>query len=624
METVPEPSMDARFLQKVNQIIADNLGNEHFTVDILSSEAGLSRSMLHRKLVKITGKSASDLIQETRLQRALQLLEAGAATVSEVAYRVGFNSPSYFNKVFQKYYGVSPGEVRKGIKVVVAHKPATLRKRPVAIAIVIVLLAGFSSGLIYYLYSLRGEETQERSLAVLPLQNLTGQGDNDYFVDGIHDALISELGKINSIRVISRTSTLRYQNSGMLLKDIANELGVAGIVEGSVSKASDSLRIIIQLIEVFPKERHLWTQEYRDKMNNVLSIQNTVIRNIADKIKVNLSADEEARFTFARTTNPEIYKSYLRGMHHLNKGTAESFETGIQYFHKAVEIDPADPFANAALALGYAAYGHGQLSSEENFNRSFAAATRAISLDSTMDKAHTALGLLYLYQSWNWEKAKQSFERALIANPNNEFAHAHYAWYHVLFGDKEKALHHAHRAVAIDPFSPDYHSWLALLYYRFSEFEAAETYAQKTLALEKNSPYGNLVMGWIALRQGMPADAVKYHDNLPPTGDMWKMCRAHTYVMTGNRAKALALWTEWDTQAEIAKINPFHMGLMAGYLGFTDRSFELLNAACDQKIYPVTYIECFPSVASLHDDDRYDMLMKKMNLPVKRKELANN
>ena len=629
MDATPEQSMDVRFLSKVNQIIEDNLGNENFTVDELSSEAGLSRSMLHRKLIKLTGKSASDLIQEARLQRARRLLENDVATVSEVAYRVGFNSPSYFNKVFQKWYGVSPGEVRKGVKIETVEstqKPNVSNsffgysKYKVWVGAGLLIVA-FLAGI--YIYQPQ-PVSKERSLAVLPLDNLTGQADNDYFVDGLHDALSSELGKLSSIRVISRTSTLRYQKSGMLLKDIASELGVDGVVEGSVSKASDSLRIIVQLIEVFPKERHLWTQEYRDQMNNVLSVQNTVIKNIADKIKVNLSPEEEGRLKTTRPTNPEIYKSYLRGMHYLNKGTSESFEIGIKYFHEAIDIDPADPFANAALALGYAAFGHGQLSSEENFNRSQAAALKALDLDSTMDKAHVALGLLYLYQSWDWEKAKKSFELALEANPNNEFAHAHFAWYHVLFGNKERTLYHAKRAVEIDPFSTDYHSWLGLLFYIYNEYDHAELYARKALALENNNAYGNLVLGWISLDKGLLSEAVTFHEKLPSDGDMWKMFLGQTYALTGKREKAMSLWKEWEMQPDSSKANSFYVGFMAGYLGFTDRSFELLNEACEQKIYPVTYIDCFPNVASICNDDRYDALLKKMNLPLRKRHLANN
>jgi TolB-like protein/AraC-like DNA-binding protein len=621
--------MDARFLNKVKQIIEDNLGSEKFTVDELSSEAGLSRSMLHRKLVKLTGKSASDLIQQARLQHARQLLENDVATVSEVAYRVGFSSPSYFNKVFQKYYHVSPGEVRKGVKIDpvdmglksnVSRSFFGSKKQQTWIVVGFIVSVACAGAYNYFMK----QTSKEKAIAVLPLVNLTGQGDSDYFVDGIHDALISELGKIGSIRVISRTSTLRYQKSGMLLKDIASELGVTEVVEGSISKANDSLRIIIQLIEVFPKERHLWTQEYHDRMDNVLSIQNTVIKNIADKIEVNLSVGEEQRLKNTHATNPEIYKDYLRGMHHLNKGTPESFEIGIKYFHEAVDIDPADPFANAALALGYAAFGHGQLSAEENFNRSQAAALKAIALDSTMDKAHTALGLLYLYQSWDWDNARKSFERALAANPNNEFAHAHYAWYHVLFGNKERTLYHAKRAVAIDPFSSDYHSWLALLSFIFSEYEDAELYATKALVLEDNTPYANLVLGWLSLKKGLNDEAVKFHEKLPTVGDMWKMCLGQTYVITGNREKAMSLWKEWDKQSRSGEVNPFFKGFMAGYLGFIDRSFELLNEACDHKVYPVTYIECFPSVAEIREDERYEALMKKMNLLSRIKQLANN
>ena len=273
----------------------------------------------------------------------------------------------------------------------------------------------------------------ERSIAVLPLHNLTGQVENNYFVDGMHDALIGELGQIGSLRVISRTSTLRYRDSNILLKDIAHELGVNTIVEGSIIGAGDSLRILIQLIDVYPKERHIFANEYPDGMHNVLTVQSSAVKDIAKKINVKLSKNEEQRLAKQRTVNPETYKAYLRGMYYLNQGTEESFEKGINYLQEAIDKDPGDPYAYAGLAVGYAMVGHGQLNSEEAFLRATSAAKKAIKLDPTIDEAYTALSILYLYDVWDWSLTKEAFENALANNPNNEIAHAHFAWYYVLF-----------------------------------------------------------------------------------------------------------------------------------------------------------------------------------------------
>jgi pentatricopeptide repeat protein len=625
--------MDDQFLKIIHQIIEDNLDNEHFSVEDLAKKAGLSRSMLHRKLIKLTGKSASDLITERRLLMAKELLENNVATASEIAYRVGFNSPSYFNKVFKKHFNVSPGDVRKSAIINQNHSsvdkeqedqitapPEFFRlNRAFLVIILAIVVAGVGVYAILAKY-----HPAEKSIAVLPLHNLTGQADNDYFVEGMHDALIGELGQIKSLRVVSRTSTLRYRNSDMLLKDIAGELGVNTIVEGSVIGAGDSLRILIQLIDVFPKERHLLANEYHDGMPNVLTVQSSAVKDIAQKINVKLSKNEENRLTKSRTVNPETYKAYLRGMYYLNQGTEESFEKGINCLQEAVERDPGDAFAYAGLAVGYAFVGHGQLNSEDAFLRAMSCAKKAIKLDPTIDEAYTALSILYLYNTWDWPVAKEAFENALANNPNNDVAHAHFAWYYVLFNDMERAIYHAKKAVMIEPFSPAYASWLALLYYENKEYNNAEYWARKSLALEKDCPYGNLTLGWVCLQKKQYKQAIEYHEKLPKDWDHCTTMLGYAYAKAGQREKALALWNDMEKRSKDQWVNPCYKGMMASYLGFTDKAFELLNDAVDNKYYPVTYINFYPCTEDIRKDPRYDELLHKMNLPSNRDVITSN
>lgn len=622
-----QPSMGDQFLTIINQIIEDNIDNENFSVEDLAQKAGLSRSMLHRKLKKLTGKSASDHITELRLKHAKNLLENDVATVSEIAFRVGFSDPSYFNKVFKKHFNVSPGKVRKKFAVSLDHL-STDRKpkipglsnskayRLFVKATVVLLIIVIAGGGVYYLFGVM--RSSKKSVAVLPFYNLTGQPENAYFVDGMHDALIGELGQIESLRVISRTSTLRYRNSDMLLQDIANELGVNTIVEGSVMGAGDSLRVLIQLIDVFPKERHILANEYHDDMHNVLTIQTKVVKDIAQKIRIKLSKDEEQLLAKSHTVDPETYKAYLRGMYYLNQGTEESFERGINYLVKAIERDPGDPFAYAGLALGYAIRGHGMIVPEGSFRSATAAANKALKIDPTLDEAHTALALLYLYQLWDWSMAHEAFENAIANNPNNEIAHAHYAYYYVLFGNLEKSIYHAQKAVEINPFSASYHSWLAWLYYYNEEYDKAEFSARKSLEIRDSIPYGNLVLGWTYLQKKQYQQAIKLHEKLPKNDDYYKMLLGCTYVQTGNREKALAMYNEMEEYSEKNWVNPFYSGMLAGCLGFTDKAFELLNEACDNKYYPMLYIDIFRGAEFIRNDPRYNILLQKLNLPYNR------
>ncbi len=619
-----QPSMGDQFLTIINQIIEDNIDNENFSVEELAQKVGLSRSMLHRKLKKLTGKSASEHITELRLTHAKNLLENDVATVSEIAFRVGFSDPSYFNKVFKKHFNVSPGKVRKKLTVNLNHISTDRKPKIPSLsnskayrlfvkAVVILLIIIIAGGGVYYLFSVTG--SSEKSIAVLPLHNLTGQPENAYFIDGIHDALIGELGQIESLRVISRTSTLGYRNSDMLLKNIANELGVNTIVEGSVMGIGDSLKVLIQLIDVFPKERHILANEYHDDMHNILKIQTTIVKDIAQKIRIKLSKDEEQLLAKSHTVDPETYKAYLRGMYYLNQGTEETFERGINYLVKAIERDPGDPFAYAGLALGYAIKGHGMIVPGESFRSATAAANIALKIDPTLDEAYTALALLYLYQSWDWSMAHEAFENAISKNPNNDIAHAHYAYYYVLFGNLEKSIYHAQKSVEINPFSASYHSWLAWLYYYNKEYDKAEFSARKSVELKDNIPYGNLVLGWTYLQKKQYQQAIKIHEKLPKNDNYYKMLLGCTYVQTGNREKALAMWNEMEEYSEKNWVNPFYSGMLAGTLGFTDKAFELLNEACDNKYYPMLYIDIFPGAEFIRNDPRYNILLQKLNLP---------
>lgn len=624
-----QSSLGNQLIREIHKTIEENLSDENFSVEDLAQNLGMSRSTLHRKLIKLCGKSANELIKDIRLSHAKKLLENDTATVSEIAYQVGFNTPSYFNKVFKSKYGVSPGEVKKGVKIKEADDTnnSNLKsfvqqlnhKRYQRFSFLVLFLIIVLMGLLYQ-FDIFNEK--ENSIAVLPLNNLTGDKGNDYFAEGLHDALIGELGQISSLRVISRTSTLRYKNSNNLLPNIANELGVNCIVEGSVLRADDSIRILIQLIDVFPEERHLLAKEYTDAVNKSLVVQSSVVQEIAKKINIELSKEEELRFKDVRTVNPETYRAYLRGMYNIKQGTKESFIKGIDYLHSAIASNPGDPFAYAGLAVGYAFVGHGQLNSKEAFQQAMLSANKAIKLDPNIDEAHCALAILNLYQTWDWSKAKKAFENAIRNNPNNAVAHAHFAWYHILFDDMEKCIYHAKQAAILEPFSAVYASWLGLLYYHNKQYNEAEKWARKALALKEDVPYGNTTLGWVYLERKEYEKAIHHLEKLPSNSCYWNTLLGYGYVKAGQREKAIVIWEKLNK--DLKNQNPYHMGIMASYLGYTDKAFELLNLAYERKTYPITYIKFYPCGEFIREDYRYIDLLKKLNLPYKESFYTSN
>jgi serine/threonine-protein kinase len=264
-----------------------------------------------------------------------------------------------------------------------------------------------------------------RSIAVLPLANLSGDPEQEFFADGMTEALITDLSRISALMVISRTSVMRFKESDLSLPEIARRLGVDAVVEGSVQLETDQVRITAQLVDA-ATDSHLWADTFQRELVGVLALQSEVARSIANAIAIEVSPQEETRFSDAREVDPETYRAYLRGMHHLKKGGKDNFEKGMAYLHEAVENDPADPFAYAGLAQGYVMWGHDSVDGAEYFKRAKAAARRALELDENLAEAEGALADAAMYYDWDWEAADRAFRRAMDLNPSLAEVHAHH------------------------------------------------------------------------------------------------------------------------------------------------------------------------------------------------------
>lgn len=264
-----------------------------------------------------------------------------------------------------------------------------------------------------------------QSIAVLPLENLSNQVDQEYFVAGMHDALIGELARIQSLRVISRKSTLRYRDSEKSLRQIAEELNVDGVVEGSVLRVNGRVRIQTQLVRAFPEEMQIWSNSYDREIDDVLALQAEVVDAIAQAIEMKLNLASAA----TRSVDPATYEAYLKGMFFLNQETVEGNEKGIKYLHEAVRLDPADPLAYAALAMGYVNIAHGPSPGKRDlYQRAEAAARQALKLDNTLAEAHTAIAEVRMYFDWDWEGSEKSFRHAIELNPNLATTRFNYGW----------------------------------------------------------------------------------------------------------------------------------------------------------------------------------------------------
>jgi TolB-like protein/Tfp pilus assembly protein PilF len=322
------------------------------------------------------------------------------------------------------------------------------RLTAMAVVVLVALLAGAGWRLGWFRQAIR--PGQIRSLAVLPLVNLSGDPKQDYFADGMTEQLTADLGQISALRVISRTSAMRYKRTSKSLPTVARELNVNAVVEGSVERAGRQVRITAQLIEA-PTDRHLWARSYERDVQNVLNLQKDVAEAIANEIRVKLTPQEQTHFAHARAVRPEAHEAYLRGLQKLRGQTGEGVEQAIQYFQHAIALDPNEALAYAGLADAYRDQTTIFRAPLEVMPKSKKAAARAIELDDTLAAAHASLGYVKLEFDWDWPGAEREFRRALELNPNEARALSGYAQYCLTLGRIDEAIENQRRALAVDP-----------------------------------------------------------------------------------------------------------------------------------------------------------------------------
>ena len=327
-----------------------------------------------------------------------------------------------------------------------------------------------------------------RSLAVLPFESLSSDASQDYFADGMTDELISDLGQISALRVISRTSVMTYKHARKPLPQIARELNVDAVVEGTVLRSGDQVRITAQLIEA-SADKHLWSQSYEGELRDTLALQNQVARAIADQIRINLNPQEQAALKNVKVVNPEAYESYLKGRYFWNKRTADGLKVALAYFNQAIDEDPKYAQAYSGLADTYALLGDWQyavMTPKEALPKAKAAAIKALELDSTLGEAHNSLAFCFDAFDWDFDSAGKEFRRAIELNPGYATAHHWYAWHLSLLGRYDEAIAEMRKAENLDPLSLIINADLAELLVIAHSYDESIRQSRKTIEMDPN------------------------------------------------------------------------------------------------------------------------------------------
>jgi|GEM_PF-929163 len=555
-------------LNKLNDIIKANFHNEQFGVEELSSSIGMSRSNLHRKLKMLRGQSVSQYIRQVRLEEAMELLNRGAGNASEVAFQVGFNSTSYFSTCFQQHYGFTPSEAAKNhenISIQIQHKsiketthdgnavsqnidkpkyqfPHIANRKSIVLSLIFTALLVCASTLYF---TTRAYWQKPKSIAILPLELLSPDESQLYLTEGVHDAMIGSIGEISGFRVISKTSTRKYAESPEKITKIAEELGVNIIIEGSLRPLEeDSLRLQLRLIEIDEEEKQIWTREYYTSINQILELKGKATKEIAAAIDVSLNSDEKRRMAKSREIDTEIYKNYLRGMYYLRKSNQEDFDKGMAYLYKAIELDPAEPFAYAGLAYGYVKLGHSTSNSNDAFSKARAAALKAIELDPDLLEAHAALASIHLYYEWDWKSAEEKFKYCIEKNPSMVDVHYDYSWYLILIGREDEALKEHTIVAELDPLSPYNLAWTASLYTSNGMLEESENYIQRALEIDSLDAIAMLQRALLLDAQGKHEEAIQASLKLAEHFPGWKGQLGSLYAKLGEVDKTFQIIEE--------------------------------------------------------------------------------
>jgi serine/threonine-protein kinase len=454
------------------------------------------------------------------------------------------------------------------------------------------------------------------SLAVLPLENLSRDPEQEYFVDGMTEALITDLSKISALRVISRTSVMQYKGVKKALPEIARELKVDAVVEGSVLRVGDRVRITAQLIRAVPEE-HLWANSYDRELRDILALHSEVAQAVAAEVRAKLTPDERARLASARPVNPEAYEGYLKGRYYWNKRTEESLKKGISYFQEAIQKDPSYSLAYVGLADSYVVlHGWGFLPAEEAYPKARAAARKALEIDDTLGEAYASLAAVALEYDWDWATAGRQYRRALELNPSYASAHQWYAEYLARAGRHGEAIAEVKRAQELDPLSLIISAVGAYVFYFARQYDQAIEQSRKTLELDPNFAPAHLYRGWSYEGKQMHREAIAdLQEAVALSGNsaFTKAALGGVYAAAGQRGEALKVVEELTERSKRSYVSPYYLALIYASLGEKEEALAWLEEAYKKHDSVLLHLKVDPRIDPLRADPRFQDLLRRMN-----------
>jgi len=616
--------MSKAFINRIEQVILLNLENDKFGVIELAAEMNLSRSQLLRKVKSFTGKSASRFIREIRLKQAVNFLLKSDQTASEIAYKTGFSSPSYFNKCFLDEFGKTPVEFKKNYEnddTFNLQFNNNSNKKKLKLNLLWTFFIGLIAiSLFYYLITSfnlnRNGKTQHTSIAVLPLDDYSENKTYDYLASGITEAINLELSKNKSIRVISRGSSERFKgNKKLPYNEIAKELGVNLLLEGSVFPNNDSLLVVVQLIKPFPNEKHIWSNKYHRSSKHILQLVQSISGEIAHEIYTSLNIDPPKSKIYK--VNSESYNLYLKGrlLWNNQKTRYQSLINAQEYLEESIKIDPN--FAPSYVILTEINIALNKLTGDnqqriKNRENARKLIDIAFDLDNSMAEAYITKGNLVGKFDWTWGKMKELALKGLELDPSNAMGHQILSNYHIIKGNYKKAIDEALIAQKLDPLNPVTGTMVAERYYIAGEFEKSISKYKEVLEIDPDYGFALNGIGYVYLKNGNRDKAfnswrrlqtIMKNDSLGWYYDNNKFDEGLYYYL--DKAKV-------NTSGFCS--NPVEISSVEMIVGDKQAALEYLKIAYNNKGEDLPIMITYPDFKPLYDNQEFIDLIKKMGV----------
>ena len=485
---------------------------------------------------------------------------------------------------------------------------------------IVVIAAAFSIGLFFLGRFSAGNKTaspagiSNKSIAVLPFDNLSRDPDNAYFCEGVQDEILTRLAKVADLKVISRTSTQHFKSTPDNLPEIARQLGVAHILEGSVQKAGDQVRVNVQLINAMT-DAHLWADTYDRKLTDIFAVETDIAKTVADTLQAKLSGSEKSSMAKTPTVNPEAYELYLKGRFFWNKRTGDDLRKSIEYLKQAIAKDPGYALAYAALADSYGLLRfYGGASPAESVVRAEAAAKKALELDDSLAEAHASLGLIAT-EELDLNRAVKEQERAIQLNPNYATAHHWLGLGLATLRQPERSIAELKRALELDPLSMIINADLSIIYLYAGRYDDAEAQARKTLEIDPRSFVAHYYLGAaLQLTRRLKEAIPEFQKAVELNNDPYSIAMlAQAYARNGQTDEARKLLAHLNEMAKTAEVPEYALALVYTALGENERALEALEHgfAGGNKSY-LFLLPGDPFLDDLRGDPRFEALVQKI------------